>query len=315
VSIPFVARLAPGVAFVYSGMGAQWWGMGGELYAAEPVFRAAVDRCAALHPALLRGFSGDGAPMVDPADAQPAGLALQVGLTELWRARGVEPAAVVGHSFGEVAAAWAAGALTLEQAFEIASHRSRLEQTLVGRGGMVAMELGEHEVPAGAEIAAVNGPRSGDVDALDGKRLQVSVPYHSAVADHLRGAFFAAVGHVRARSPRVPFFSTVAGAEVTDADYWWRNLREPTRFDAALRRMTHLRAFVEIGPHPALAALVLERVPGAVAVASMRRKRGQTETFGAAAAKLLRAAGREPVALADAQRVAERGPAVDRALA
>jgi acyl transferase domain-containing protein len=262
--------------FVYSGMGAQWWGMGGELYAAEPVFRAAVDRCAALHPAVLPGFMGDGKPMLDPADAQPAGLALQVGLTVLWRSRGVAPAAVAGHSFGEVAAAWAAGALTLEQAFELAGHRSRLEQTLVGSGGMVAVSSAG-ALPAGVEIAAVNGPGSitltGDVDGIDGKRLQVSVPYHSARAEHLRGAFEAAVGHIRAVAPRVPFFSTVAGAHVTDAGYWWRNLREPTRFDLVLR---HLRTFVEIGPHPVLATLV----PGAIA--SMRRKRPQLDTFEAA---------------------------------
>ena len=67
--------------------------------------------------------------------------------------------------------------------------------------------------------------------------------------------------------PRIPFFSTVAGARVTDPGYWWRNLREPTRFDAALRRMRHLRTFVELGPHPALTALIGESVPGAVAVA------------------------------------------------
>jgi acyl transferase domain-containing protein len=259
-------------------MGAQWWGMGGELYAAEAVFRAAVDRCAALDPAARRGFTGDGTPMVDPADAQPAGLALQVALTELWRSRGVEPAAVVGHSFGELAAAWAAGALTLEQAFELAGHRSRLEQSLVGTGGMVAVDT--LELAEGVELAAVNGPRSftltGDVDAIEGKRLPVSVPYHSRHAEPLREAFEAATAHIRARATRIPFFSTIAGARVTDRGYWWRNLREPTRFDAALRRMSHLRAFVEIGPHPVLTTLV----PGAVA--SMRRKRPQVETFEAA---------------------------------
>ncbi|WP_028067566.1 acyltransferase domain-containing protein [Solirubrobacter soli] len=272
--------------FVYSGMGAQWWGMGGELYVSEPVFRAAVDRCAGLDPAVLRGFSGDGTPMVDPADAQPSGLALQVGLTELWRARGVQPSAVVGHSFGELAAAWAAGALTLEQAFELAHHRSRLEQTLVGSGGMVAVTSIERELPPGVEIAAVNGRNSftltGDVDAIEGKRLNVSVPYHSRHAEPLSAAFERAVGRIRARTPRIPFFSTVAGARLTDRDYWWRNLREPTRFDVAL---THLRAFVEIGPHPVLAALM----PGAVG--SMRRKRSQVETFEAA---LRTAKGGEP---------------------
>ena len=248
--------------------------------------------------------------MPDPADSQPAGLALQVALTELWRSRGVVPGAVVGHSFGEVAGAWAAGALTLEQAFELASHRSRLEQTLCGRGGMVAVACGEHDLALapGVSVAAVNGPRSvtltGDIEAIaavDGTRLNVSIAYHSAQAEALRDTFAAAAGHIRARAPRLPLYSTVAGAHVTDADYWWRNLREPTRFDVALSRLARdgYSAFVELGPHPALAALVLDAVPGAVVTASMRRRRPQAPFFAAAEAKLLGTARREPVALAD----------------
>ena len=220
--------------------------------------------------------------MLDPADAQPAGLALQIGLTELWRARGVSPAAVVGHSFGEVAAAWAAGALTLEQAFEIATHRSRLEQTLVGRGGMVAVT--SPELSPGVELAAVNGPHSftltGDVEAIEGTRLRVSIPYHSAHADQLRERFDAAVGHIRARAPRFPFFSTVAGARVTDPGYWWRNLREPTRFDAALRRMRHLRTFVEARPAPGADRTDRRVRPRRGRRRDMRRKRGSRRVRG-----------------------------------
>jgi acyl transferase domain-containing protein len=117
---------------------------------------------------------------------------------------------------------------------------------------------------------------TGDVDAIEGKRLNVSVPYHSRHAEPLSAAFELAVGRIRGRTPRIPFFSTVAGARVTDRGYWWRNLREPTRFDVALRRMAHLRGFVEIGPHPVLATLM----PGAIG--SMRRKRSQVDTFEAA---------------------------------
>ena len=298
-------------AFVYTGMGAQWWGMGAELYSADPVFRAAIDRCDALWPGatLTRFFAGDfdGSPMRDPIDAQPAGLALQVALTELWRARGVEPGAVVGHSFGEIAAAWAAGAISLEQALTIAFHRSRLEQTVAGRGTMLAVGAGEEAVVAllrgGVTVAAINGPDavtlSGQPAALDAiaveagdvpcKRLEVSVAYHSADIDHLWLEFHAAVGHVSAVEPRIPLYSTVGDRQVTDAGYWWRNLREPTRFASALQRMAAdgWGAFVEIAPLPTLSPLVLEAVPGAVAVASLRRGRPEPLCFERAREKLV----------------------------
>ena len=303
-------------------MGAQWWGMGAELYASEPVFRAAIDHCNALWPgpSLARFFSGelDGSPMPHPVDAQPAGLALQVALTELWRSRGVQPGAVVGHSFGEIAAAWAAGAITLEQALAIAYHRSRLEESVAGRGAMLAVGMSEQaareRLPGGVTLAAVNGANavtlSGTPAALDAlaaeldvpsKRLHVSVAYHGADIDHLWLAFHASVGHVGATAPRIPFYSTVDGAEVTHAGYWWRNLREPTRFHAALRRMADdgWDAFAEIGPHPQLSPLVLDALPGATVVTSMRRGRPQGETFARSLAKLR---GRVPSASGRASR-------------
>jgi acyl transferase domain-containing protein len=296
-------------AFVYTGMGAQWRGMGAELYGTDPAFRAAIDHCDALWPGapLTRFFAGDfdGGPMLDPAEAQPAGLALQVALTEAWRARGVEPGAVIGHSFGETAAAWAAGAISLEQALTIAFHRSRLEQTVAGRGAMLAVAASEEAVVellrGGVTVAAVNGANAvtlaGHPAALDAlaaevtvpcRRLDVSVAYHSVDIDHLWLEFHASVGHVSSVAPRIPFYSTVSGGRVTDAGYWWRNLRGPTRFYPALQRMAEdgWRAFAEIGPHPALSALVLETVPGSVAVASMRRGRGEAETFARAVDKL-----------------------------
>src|SRR5690348_13822164 len=117
-------------------MGAQWWGMGAELHRDEPVFRAAYDAARALVGPVGTGTFGT--PMRDPRDAQPAGFAFQVALTELLRERGVVATAIVGHSFGEIAAAWAAGVLTLEQAAHIVRVRSRAEQRLAGRGAMLA---------------------------------------------------------------------------------------------------------------------------------------------------------------------------------
>jgi acyl transferase domain-containing protein len=297
-------------AFVYTGMGVQWWGMGAELYGTDPIFRTAIDQCDAFWPgaSLTRFFVGDfdGTAMLDPADAQPAGLALQVALTEVWRARGVEPGAVVGHSFGEIAAAWAAGAISLEQAVTIAYHRSRLEQTVAGRGAMLAVAASEEAVVellrGGVSIAAVNGAEAvtlaGHATALEAvaaeatvacKRLAVSVAYHSADIDHLWLPFHASLGHVGSVAPRIPFYSTVSDGRVTDAGYWWRNLRGPTRFHEALQRMASggWSAFVEIGPQPVLSPLVLETVPGAVAVASLRRGRPEAETFERAVEKLL----------------------------
>jgi acyl transferase domain-containing protein len=257
---------------------------------------------------VTRFFTGDldATPMPHPADAQPAGLALQVALTELWRSRGVEPGAVVGHSFGEIAAAWAAAAISLDQALSIAYHRSRLEERVAGRGAMLAVAMSEEAarevLPGGVTLAAVNGASAvtlagppATLDALAAqldvpvKRLEVSVAYHSADIDHLWLDFHAAVGHVGAVTPRIPLYSTVAGGEVTRAGYWWRNLRETTRFHAALRRMAQddFTVFAEIGPHPQLSPLVLEAVPGSVAVASMRRGRGQAETFARALAKVV----------------------------
>jgi acyl transferase domain-containing protein len=164
----------------------------------------------------------------------------------------------------------------------------------------------------GVTIAAVNGANavtlSGHAAALEAivaeagdvacKRLDVSVAYHSADIDHLWLEFHASVGHVRTVAPRIPLYSTVSGRQVTDAGYWWRNLREPTRFYRALRRMAAdgWDTFAEIGPLPALSSLVLDAVPDAVAVASLRRGRPERETFERAREKLVvaqaRSAGR-----------------------
>ena len=139
--------------FVYTGMGAQYVGMGRELFATQPAFRQAIERCdAIIAPAsgrsLVELFAGGGdqrlvdAPIGAPRDAQLPNLAMQVGLTELWRSFGIEPQGAIGHSVGEIGAAWSVGALTLEEALRLTYHRGEAFQRLVGEGSMMAIGLG-----------------------------------------------------------------------------------------------------------------------------------------------------------------------------
>jgi acyl transferase domain-containing protein/NADPH:quinone reductase-like Zn-dependent oxidoreductase/NAD(P)-dependent dehydrogenase (short-subunit alcohol dehydrogenase family)/acyl carrier protein len=282
--------------FVYTGMGAQSWGMGQGLFE-EPVFEAAVSRCdeiwrslgeSSLLSLLTDEASWSGAAgeaIRTPSLAQPLNFALQVALTEWWRSRGVVAEAIVGHSAGEFAAAWAAGSLCLEEVLRILAHRCKLQETRVGSGTMIAVGgplpviqrvVGE---TAGVAVAAVNGPGSltlaGPQEALEDAAfaledgdcrvswLRVDVPYHHPSMACLESAFLDQVGEVSSRVPEVPLYSTVTGALVTgpqDGAYWWRNILEPARFAPAIEaaRRDGRRHFLEVGPHPALGASIAE---------------------------------------------------------
>lgn len=283
--------------FIYTGMGAQSVGMGSGLLAREPVFRRAIEEVDRLFEplagwSLLAALSAPepdaraGDAILEPARAQPLNFALQVGLTELWRAWGVEPDAILGHSVGEVAAAWAAGCISLADAVAVTHHRARLQQRLVGRGGMLAVGLASgatHELLAdtrGVELAAINGPQSvtlsGETEALAELRgrldaaqilarpLHVAVPYHSAAISELEAEFAAAISDVEARPPRLRVFSTVTGAAVDaaihDAAYFARNARERVEFADAVEAALGegYETFVEIGPHRVLSSTVIE---------------------------------------------------------
>jgi acyl transferase domain-containing protein/NADPH:quinone reductase-like Zn-dependent oxidoreductase/SAM-dependent methyltransferase/acyl carrier protein len=309
----------PRVVFVCSGMGPQWWGMGRELLAQEPVFRDAVARCDALFQrragwSLLAELTADESRsrMADTEVAQPANFVLQVGLAALWRAWGLEPDALVGHSAGEVAAVHLAGALSLEDAVSVVYHRSRLQQRTAGMGGMLAVGLSRADAErliageAGRiSIAAVNSPRavtlSGETEALervaravaaDGgfcRVLKVAVPYHSRYLDPLREELETALRDLRPGRAALPLFSTVTGGRADgselDARYWWRNLREPVYFGASMEAMIAegYRIFVELGPHPVLAASIAEclaaRDERGVALPSLRRQDEERATM------------------------------------
>jgi acyl transferase domain-containing protein len=283
---------SPGPLFVFSGQGPQWAGMGSSLLQKQPVFRDVIANC----DRELRRFSGwalleelsKDAPssrLGETEIAQPAIFALQVALAALWQSWGVRPAAVAGHSVGEVAAAYIAGALSLEDAIRIVYHRGRLMQQATGRGKMLAVELPSKEVERilseqemQLEIAALNSPTStvvaGEplwVDRLAHflelqnvihRILPVNYAFHcSQMIPHATELGRILQGLV-SRPVEIPMFSSVTGLPLESlrlgAAYWERNVKQPVRFadatEAAIRE-GH-RVFIEIGPQPVLGPMI-----------------------------------------------------------
>ncbi|NJP98651.1 acyltransferase domain-containing protein [Nonomuraea sp. FMUSA5-5] len=271
------------VAFVFCGNGAQWAGMGADLYAADEVFRQAVERADAALAAHL-DWSVAQELTLPPAQwrlsvtevAQPLLFAVQVGVTEMLAARGIVPAAVVGHSAGEVAAAWAAGALSLQDAAWVMAERCRAQAPTAGSGRMAAVGLPRAEAEQllsrypGVEVAGVNtdqdvtlaGPegqlkRLGD-DLSAGevffRMLELDYAFHSAAMDPAADLLISGLAGLTSRRPARPLISTVTGEPVGDAeldeDYWWRNLRRPVLFGPAVQRLLAdgVDVFAEIGP-------------------------------------------------------------------
>ncbi|HEX4224179.1 MAG TPA: type I polyketide synthase, partial [Pseudonocardiaceae bacterium] len=302
-------RAGDQVVFVFPGQGGQWVGMAQDLLDSSPVFAESMRACeAALAPFVdfsVADVLGDEAALARVDVVQPALWAVMVSLTALWRSFGVEPTAVVGASQGEIAAACAAGELSLEDGARIVGLRSRLlAQRLVGRGVLASVVLPVDRVrellPEGLSIAGVNGPTTvtvaGPVDAVeefaarlteDGVRARVvasSVPTHCAVVDELADEMGELLRDVRARTGSVPFYSTVIPGRrepgTLDADYWFANMREPVSFQPAIEGLLNagLRTFIEVSPHsvliPAIQDIVDQRAETAVAVGTLRRGEG-----------------------------------------
>lgn len=282
--------LASSPVFVYSGNGSQWAGMGRQLLEENETFAASLRQVDLLFSAcgtfsiideLLGEQIGERLELTEVA--QPTLFAIQVGITELLRSRGVQPAAVVGHSVGEVAAAWACGALTLTQAVEVIHKRSAQQGTTRGAGGMTAVACGEtdiNEIIASSQmqaqiaVAGANSPRgvtiAGTTDALKQierrlrelqiscRRLALDYAFHSPAMESIRQGVKISLADLRPSSERLPFYSTVTGGSIAgeqlDGRYWWKNIREPVRFQAAIESLllTGHNVFIEIGPHAVL---------------------------------------------------------------
>ncbi|MFC4566069.1 SDR family NAD(P)-dependent oxidoreductase, partial [Nocardiopsis mangrovi] len=303
---------AGGAVFVFPGQGSQWAGMAVDLLGASPVFAASMDACAeALAPLVdwspadvLRSGTG-----LDRADiVQPALFAVMVSLAALWRSCGVEPAAVVGHSQGEIAAACVAGALSLPDAARVVALRSKALLALAGRGGMLSVALPEERAgeliePWGERlsIATVNGAESVVVSGATGalaelaaacaaggvraKDVPVDYASHSAQVEEVRDELADVLGSIAPRSCDIPFYSTVTAERVDtallDSGYWFRNLRETVRFADTTRRLAadgH-GVFVECSPHPVLAAAIQETAADVAVVGSLRRDDGGPRRF------------------------------------
>ncbi|MFJ8888950.1 SDR family NAD(P)-dependent oxidoreductase [Streptomyces sp. NPDC102402] len=311
------------IAFVFPGQGSQWPAMAEGLLDRSPAFRESAQACDAVLRRYLDWSVMDvlrqvpGAPSLSRVDVvQPVLFTMMVSLAEAWRAIGVHPDAVVGHSQGEIAAAYVSGGLSLDDAARIVALRSQAWLTLAGKGGMLAVSLPAEQIRSRLErfgdrlsVAAVNSPGTaavaGDPEALrelleeltgEGVHARaipgVDTAGHSAQVDALKDHLMEVLAPVSPHTGQIPFYSTVTGGlldtAALDSAYWYRNMREPVEFEQASRALIAdgYEVFLEPSPHPMLATSLQETVADvggrAAVLGTLRREKGGARWFGAA---------------------------------
>ncbi|MEW6738262.1 MAG: acyltransferase domain-containing protein, partial [Acidobacteriota bacterium] len=281
----------PKLVFVFPGQGPQWWAMGRELLTQQPIFFDTIKQCDELirkqagWSLLTELTASENESRIDTTFeiSQPTLVAFQIALVELWRSWGIVPDAVIGHSMGEVSAAYTAGILSLADAIKVILHQGRLLQRTAGQGKMAAVEMPVRELEQllvgyqdRLSIAAINSPMatvlSGEAAALEeftSKLPQKGCRCHSlhttGVAGHsiqmqpLKAELTCILQGLQPRSAAIPIVSTVTGefanGEEFNAEYWGRNIREPVNFATAIDKLAHTNAqiFLELSPHPVLA--------------------------------------------------------------
>ncbi len=309
-----------GPVFVLSGMGPQWWGMARTLLTADGAFRTTAEQIDAVFTELA-GYSlvaellrpEEDSRVTSTPIAQAGNFLVQVALAAQLAELGVRPSAIIGHSVGEVSAAYLSGMLSLREAVTVSYHRGRLQSRQAGTGGMLAVGLAEDVAAArirdldGVEVAAVNSPTgvtlagdSGPLEQLEreltaegvfARALRVEVPYHSHLMDPILAELQAELSGLQPGTPTVPLYSTVTGTRVTgDSDgwgprYWASNVRRSVRFADAVGALIDdgHRVFLEVGPHPVLSGnireVLLRRGETGAVIPTLNRTRDDVESM------------------------------------
>ena len=286
-----------GPAFIYAGNGSQWAGMGKQLLE-DPIFKQAIDEIDHFFCKLAKFSLADELAEKNGGNryhftefAQPALFAIQVGITRMLASQGIIPIAVAGHSVGEVAAAWASGALTLEAAVAVIYHRSQLQGTTKGTGEMTAVGLGQESIASILKelnldstltIAGINSYRGVTIAGhphlltqlesvltdrnIFNKRLELDYAFHSPFMDEIESGIRQSLINIKPTVTNIPFYSSVTGTLLEgpelNAEYWWHNIRKPVLFDQAIKSILtkNINIFIEVGPHTVLSGYLKDAI-------------------------------------------------------